>query len=620
MPAPPTLDTLPFDVFYQIATSLDDVDCVHLSRTNRAIHAFMDSDLIARKTVENVLSFSKEGQAALAAQAGYRRAVGHRFDIHEAVATAAPYAVAVLAYAADFLYHQGFLCYRVGPEIRLLNVHRPGHQERVLNLHEVIPRVETGPAAGHDPAERVKLLHYADGIVVFRLEGVGANDDRLLAIDMEPRQTRRKRLLLQKLIPAEAPIFVRHSRSYIWYGTYHAPLGSDGCWFVCGVDFATDESIHFRLDGIIDAEVGQNLCFEMHQEHLYAVSTQVSSDEDDRFSSFYHWFCHPPREKGSKWSGHIWRREHREGPINEMWTDLSIRTDETTGQPVILECRREWRDGKSENHRTNYIEPLPSPAQARAAHEAKVGNTIAAVLEEEIKDPEIDQLHNHRPEKRLRRNYHAEYECTHDPKSRQEFIAVRTKHRTYHLAAATFIDIVNDPIPPADGVRSLDRLRLRTVSRKRKCPIDEEGFAGSPGMLFRHTQTDADGHPVEGSEERFTSRGVYLWPPEDAPPELNRLLCPDSRMGSIKAVSDERSLVYSVASAGLPVGHQAIVLISFDPAIRFPYLSSLRTLKTPITTKHILPVELPKAKSANGSLIREAPALYLALRRGYWLR
>lgn len=52
MPAPRSLDSLPFDVFYQIATSLDDRDCINLSRTNRTLHDFMESDLIARKTVE----------------------------------------------------------------------------------------------------------------------------------------------------------------------------------------------------------------------------------------------------------------------------------------------------------------------------------------------------------------------------------------------------------------------------------------------------------------------------------------------------------------------------------------------------------------------------------------
>lgn len=52
MPATTSLDSLPFDVFYQIATSLDDRDYIHLSRTNRALRDLTESDLIARKTVE----------------------------------------------------------------------------------------------------------------------------------------------------------------------------------------------------------------------------------------------------------------------------------------------------------------------------------------------------------------------------------------------------------------------------------------------------------------------------------------------------------------------------------------------------------------------------------------
>lgn len=52
MAAPQNLDTLPFDVFYQIATSLDDRDFVNLSRTNRALQTLSQSEQIARKTVE----------------------------------------------------------------------------------------------------------------------------------------------------------------------------------------------------------------------------------------------------------------------------------------------------------------------------------------------------------------------------------------------------------------------------------------------------------------------------------------------------------------------------------------------------------------------------------------
>lgn len=77
--------------------------------------------------------------------------------------------------------------------------------------------------------------------------------------------------------------------------------------------------------------------------------------------SIIDWFCYPPRQKKQKWSGRIWRRDHREGPINEMWTDLAIRFDETTGRPVIVECRREWADGNSENHQTVYLEAYRHP-------------------------------------------------------------------------------------------------------------------------------------------------------------------------------------------------------------------------------------------------------------------
>lgn len=546
----------------------------------------------------------------MAAQAGYRKAVGHRFDIHEAVATAAPYSVSVLAYGADFLYHQGCLCYRVGHEIRLLDVHGGGRQERVLNLHAVIPRLESGPV-GLDVAERVRLLHYSDGIVVFRVQGIGAHDDTLLAIDMDrrPDHTRRRRLLLQKSVPPDAPIFVRHNRSYIWYGTFTAAHGSDGVWSVCGLDFATFEEIEFPLDRVVDGDLGQTLCFEMYQEHLYAVSTQIASGDDERFSSFYHWFCHAPRQKGRQWNGLLWRREHREGPINEMWTDLSIRTDETTGRPVILECRREWRDGKSENHRTNYIESLPTPEEALAWPDDDPNDLSGNRLS-----------YDQRPEKRPRRNYHAEYEPTHDPTQRREFIAARTKHRSYHLAAATFVDLVNDPTPHADGVRSRDRLRLRTVSRKRKCAIDEDGIDGPRGSLYRPRQFDADGRPIEGSEERFISRGVHLWPAEDSPSELHHLLCPDARVSSVHAISDERSLIYSVSCPGLPRDHQALVLISFDPAIRFPTFTSLRTWKGPDVPGNMFPVEAEIPRLPSSSLVREAQPLYQAIGRGYWLR
>ncbi|CAI7640275.1 unnamed protein product [Penicillium manginii] len=606
---PPRLDNLPFDVFYQIATALDDRDSIQLSRTNRVIHESMQSELIARITVENFLRHSKEGSIALQVQAGYHKAVSHRFDINEAVATAAPYS--------------GFLCYRTGQEIRVLDVHRVAQRERVLNLPDVLRHLESGPV-DRDTAELVKLIHYNDGILVLRVINGDALGDGLLAIDIEHRLTRRERLLLQVVVPPGVPIFVRNSRSYMWYGCYTASTAdSDGVWSVCCVDFATLDKIEFQLNRVFDGDLGQTLCFEMYKEHLYAVSTQVASDDDERFSSFYHWFCYAPRQKGQNWKDRIWRREHLEGPINEMWTDLSIRTDEKSGNPVIIECRREWYHGKSENHRTTYIQLLPTPEEAAEAelrhslwandNEDEDGN---ANENDNFKDISDHHTHGQLPEKRLPRNYHAEYKHTLLQNSRQEFIAARTKYHSYQLSAATFIDLVNDPYSETDGLRSRDRIRLRTVSRKRKCPIDEEGS----GLLFKHTQFEADGRPVEGSEEHYSSRGVHLWPTEDSPSELTELLCPDTRAGKVHALSDERSLLYSISSPGLPPGNKALILISFDPQIRFPNLPILRSLKTPVTAGKF-PVDIPAPRpSSSGSFILEAAPFYQAISCGYWLR
>lgn len=574
----------------------------------------------ADPSLQNFLPHSKEGQAALVAQSGFRKAVGHRLAIHEAVAMADPYSVACVGYGAEFLYNQGYLCYRSDHWIRLLYMHGAAFRERVMDLREVIPQLlEAGPV---EPGveDRVTLLSYCDDILVFRVADISATEDALLVVNMAWRQTHqdKRRFLLYAEIPASAPVFVRHCGSYIWYGTFTAADGSDGVWSITGMDLESEESIEFPLDRVVDGDLGQTLCFEIHDEHLYAVSTQVAADDDEVHSSFYHWFCHAPRADGRKWNGRLWRREHQEGPINEMWTDLSIRKDETTGRPVILECRREWRDGKSENHRTYYTQRLPTPEEALAPLSGGTFETPSWVSVDD--DLENDHPYDERPAKRLRRYYHAEYES--GSTKRHEFIAARTKHRGYHLGASTFVDIVNDPV--GDNLRSRDRIRLRTVSRKRKCPIDEEGNEGPPNRLFQPTQMDQYGFPVEGSEERFECRGVRMWPPDDAPPALQSLLCPGPRTGSVKSIADERSIIYSIDAPGLPPNQQALILISFDPHFRIPITGPLPTptcLPEYQAPGELFPPTLkpPPPYFPSNNLVEEAPPFYLGIKRGYYM-
>lgn len=193
----------------------------------------------------------------------------------------------------------------------------------------------------------------------------------------------------------------------------------------------------FSLDGINSCDIGETLYFEMYQEHLYAISI-----EEDDSNSFYRWFCFAPRQE-LKRSGRLWRREHLEGPLTEIWTDLSIQIDETFGRPVILECRREWLYGNnSENHRTLYTQLLPTPEE-----------TLAGICPPDC-IPEVSVTHEPTAQHRLPQLYHSEFGREDSPRQRKEFIRAHTKHRSYHLGAATFVDLVIDK----------DRLRLRTVA------------------------------------------------------------------------------------------------------------------------------------------------------------
>ncbi|KAJ5179407.1 hypothetical protein N7492_002617 [Penicillium capsulatum] len=618
MAAPLTLESLPFDVFYQIATLLDDRDYVHLSRTSRAIQALMASEPIAHKIVTNNLQYSKEGQFAMA-HGGYSEAIKHRFAIHDALATGAPYSVSVLAHVAEYVYHRGFLCYRIEHEIRLLDVHHGADTERVLDLRDVLPRL--APRIGHCTTEDVEILHYSDGIVALQVSQTFRDEVTLLAIDMSHHAEKAKQdcLLLETSVPGTGydPVFVRHTRSYLWYGGFTATDGSEGIWRFRGIDLATQEFIEFTLDLILPGDLGHSLCFEMYDEHLYAVSTQDLSEEEP-FSSFYYWFCYAPRNKATKGRGRIWRREHNEGPINENWNKLSICIDEVTGQPVILECRREWPGGNSENHRTNYIHPLPLPEEALARSIESA--PASAWAEHDLKEETDSYPYSMRPGKRIRRYYHAEHEAEEDPFERKEYIAAQTKYHSYHLAAGTFIDLVKECPSNPQAFNRRYRLHIRTVSRKRTCPIDEEGSEGPSGLLFRATQADANGMAIPGSEERFVSRGVHLWPAEDAPLELHRLLCPMRDVNWVRTDSDDRSLMYTITYPETPLDHRALVLISFDPKIRFSTLTSLPTGEVPVVSEPVVPVHAPRPRGGSVSLIREGEAFHKTIRRGYWLR
>ncbi|KAL4944305.1 hypothetical protein BDV06DRAFT_111476 [Aspergillus oleicola] len=647
------LDTIPYDVFYQVASTLDCQDYIHLSRVNRALHALTQGDSIARSTVRSELLHTEEGKEADRAKSGYRKAIGRLYDIKESFATAQPYSASVLGYGSSFLYAGGSLCYIFNDEIRALDVRGASRVEQVLNLPNVLRRAirdcnsETGTA-------RVSLMNYSNWVVAFLVELDDRPEAWLLALDLKPRSTYEKGGRLRLRVPIESTqrLFVRHSRSCLYYGS-HSAVGTHGHtqWEVNCADLNTGKIISpnmIVLDRFAGNEIGQTVCFEVYRDHLYAISTLVDFEEEEvDWTSYYVWICLNPSltiPKDGVRTQRTWRRQHREGPINDTWSDLSLREDEATGQLMILECRREWRNGGSENCRTYYVQPLPAPADVDK--QQPPADYYLTPFPDEPLTKTLDawcKPNYERPRKRLRRHYHPEYEGGVEPKPRRDFILAKTKFRTYNISASSYCDLVNDPLPKVRGGELVprDRIRVRTVSRKRKCPINEEGVGVERGLLFKRELSEADGRLVENSEERFETRGVHLWPPDDAPPELNHLLCPSKRTGQVQALGDDRSIVYSVNQDGLEPSDQAIILINFDPGLRLPGLKRLNfgsQSSGPEKVEEAVGIERPhvgdvgqdrtsmhttvagKWANQNVPAVREEPAMYLHIGRGFWFR
>lgn len=523
-----------------------------------------------------------------------------------------------------------------------------------MNICNILSRA----IPGYSPSEgdtHLSLMHYNEGILAFLVELTDREEAWLLAMDVRrrPENSRNGRLRLRTPLQSTRRLFVRHTRSYLYYGT-HSSLGYHGYqqWAINCVDLKTSRHLTRKpveLENFAGNEIGQTVCFGIHRSHLYAVSTLVNFEEEEvDWTSFYIWVCLSPlgkmketrQAKALRQPNRIWRRQHREGPINDSWADLSLRIDEETERLTILECRREWQKGGSENCRTYYMQALPSPEEIEG--EGRECNSSLDTTPLQLPDEPLTKTldssskpNYDRSRKRVCRYYHTEYEPQSESSQRRDFILAKTKYRTYNLSASTYVDLVNDPHPESGDLVPRDRLRLRTVSRKRKCPINEE-----TGLLFRRELNEEDGRPMEYSEERYASRGIHMWPADDAPRELNELLCPSKRAGKVHAMADERSLLYSVHKDGLEDGKQAIILVNFDPMLRLPGLQRLPLPPKPKQTagtavgierpqigdmehdRKTVPLKPSVGSRTNQTVpsVREEPAMYLRIKHGYWLR
>lgn len=446
------------------------------------------------------------------------------------------------------------MSYLLNNEIRILDVHGSGVQEQVVDVQHIISRIE--PKAVIPGSGEIYLLYYASGMLAFLAEHRRKTEKsvsrRLVLLDVRPNS--RARLRLNLILPSTENLFVRFDSENLFYGVRTENTNRDKAWSIQWCGIGTRKVVKgepFFMTGIKGAKLGCNVCFDIFDSHLYAVSTAGDEDREMRhWRSFYSVACIPPGSQSPDLHK-IWRRDHVEALIEESKSKISFCIDDTTGKPMVLESRLEWLAPASRWVRTYYMEPLPPVSQTSFIDDDK------NLPLPDMGPTKEDLVRHQRTGKVVRAD------CS------GELILAKNQYHTYHSPARAFIRLSTDI--EMGGIR----LRLRAGTCQRDTSVNDDHICP-----------------------------MHSWPANDDE-ELMELLVQSQQTSDIRAVTDDRSLVYIVDA-----GHfrPQIVLLSFDPCIQIPYQGSEDE------------AIMLSQSTQSGRSVRTMPAMHLSMRKGKWLR
>ncbi|KAI4704284.1 hypothetical protein J4E81_001350 [Alternaria sp. BMP 2799] len=210
----------------------------------------------------------------------------------------------------------------------------------------------------------VRLLYYADEILsVHAIPKYNSDDSHIFAINTAANLADGQRVIESVRLSECSKLFVRHNKHYLYYGT-HTGIGDDGHhkWEIEGISLHEDFRITERerpvlLDKFHGSDIGSTIAFEIHNNYFYAVSNQGTFEvEEIDYTSFYHVVRFPlDKPDEVQKDERLFRRQHKQGPIHDSWTDLALQLDERTNETVIVESRREWAQASSRQSRTFYV-------------------------------------------------------------------------------------------------------------------------------------------------------------------------------------------------------------------------------------------------------------------------
>lgn len=284
----------------------------------------------------------------------------------QAFALGKPSSVANIGYGSSFAYKNGYICYLSGRYVRILNVWCKPFREQVIDT-TILDNQIYSP----DQTTGTEILYYSNDLVTLRLTRQtlqGVSHPLVVAVESTVLGPSDGPLL--RIIPWNSrQLLIRNNATHIvaatYTGTFRPQPGQFRHeWQVRFIERPRDSSAPswsqaIQLRNFFGIDIGQTVAFEIFDSSLYAVSNQSTFEvEEVDWTSYYHCWRIDLSVPGRIQHKRVWRRQHREGPIRDDFTDLSLRKDEKTGIVTIIEARREWLENSSQSARTFYFQPI----------------------------------------------------------------------------------------------------------------------------------------------------------------------------------------------------------------------------------------------------------------------
>lgn len=280
--------------------------------------------------------------------------------------------------------------------------------------------------------------------------------------------------------------------------------------------------------------MGKEVCFEIFDSYFYALSNvrhimQPLEDWDD----FYTLIRFPVSDPISEllqmlpqWNAY--RRHPRDGTTDDRWNFLQLVQDESSGELLIVETRKEYTSGSSQPRRACYI-------KAVVFEEQQEGDQAQSSA---VSDNEV---HCHVPS--------SPAHIGDDGSQGTMFTIQDCFVRFYSASCKSFIDLVN---VTEDRWLEPQRLRLRVRAKR-------------DDMEHASTADEATFWPPKQSRDR----------PNELLDSLYRIINPGGLPG-LECAVDERTLVYAPGNHGTIGRPRPVILISFDPSLRLPGYTRMR--------------------------------------------